>query len=1039
MEIKMVCILFLLLIISMGAVTASEESSDIMEVSDATEVTQNDGISYTFKNLTDDVKISGDSFDVQHDYTFNNETDDGYVVISKNDFVINGNNHIINGNEQSGIFNITGNNVTIRNLIFTNGKSAIGGIIDSTGEVTLDNVTFILNNVTFISDHTKYLGGAIANHGGKINCYNSSFIDNHAESGAAIFIENGELNIYNTNITSSIPNMYGQIWARFSTVNIDYLNLINASSRYSPAISVESCSNTRITNSRFINLTADMSAGAISLKVDGDLYIQNCEFINTQSFKNAGAVIADYRVDNCAVTILDTLFCNSSSLIGGAYVQLGSSLVMNNTRFINNNATHCGGALYLSLTNSEINNCTFDSNSAEDLEDYPGLGGAIYSDYDGVTIDCCKFINNSASMGNAIYFCDSDYEVFNTTFINNKNAIFSFFDKGALLENNKYNNDSVLNNQTFEYEKYIDTPGLTFDPITNNIEVSTIPTRFDLRDWGWVTPVKHQGHMGACWTFGTIGALESAILKAYGIELNLSEGNLHHSMIRYSHYGFLSTNEGGTCVRAVSYLLGWYGPNLEEYDVYDEVGKLSPDITSLDYDIIHLQDVIFIPRNMENNNSELKLAILKYGAVGGGYYAEYGGEGFYDSQRASHYTNESRAINHIVAIVGWDDNYSRDNFLITPPGDGAWIIKNSWGTDFGDGGYLYLSYYDKTFLSQTNVDYFAMAVVLENTIPYNKNYQHDYTWDGEFLNAPDNNIAYANVFNAAADDLLAAVGTYFQTGGENYTVTIKVNGEVKLVQEGISPYCGYHTIKLDKYIPIKKEDVFFVAITAGAMPYTGQQATRVHYVENTSFLLYEGEWVDTYKAQNMIACIKAYTVNDDTKVINAKDIAVDYVGGKYFSVKVVTADGHAVGEGAKVKFTINKKTTTVTTDKNGVAKIKITDGPGKYTLITTYKGKAVAKNTVTVKHILTATKQTVKKTAKSFTLKATLKINGKLVKGKWITFKFNGKTYRVKTNSKGVAQKILGKNVIKKLKKGKTYTVKVTYLKDTIKTTVKVR
>ena len=62
-----------------------------------------------------------------------------------------------------------------------------------------------------------------------------------------------------------------------------------------------------------------------------------------------------------------------------------------------------------------------------------------------------------------------------------------------------------------------------------------------------------------------------------------------------------------------------------------------------------------------------------------------------------------------------------------------------------------------------------------------------------------------------------------------------------------------------------------------------------------------------------------------------------------------------------------------------------------------------------------------------------------MLKEKWVTFKFNGKTYKVKTNAKGIAQKILNKNVIKKLKKGKTYTVKVTYIKDTIKTTVKVK
>mgnify|MGYP003307153114 CR=1 FL=1 len=83
-------------------------------------------------------------------------TDKGYVEISKSDFTINGNNHVIDGNRQSGIFNITGNNVTIKNLIFKNGKSETGGIIDSTGEVTLRNVTFIANNMTFLSDHIIY-------------------------------------------------------------------------------------------------------------------------------------------------------------------------------------------------------------------------------------------------------------------------------------------------------------------------------------------------------------------------------------------------------------------------------------------------------------------------------------------------------------------------------------------------------------------------------------------------------------------------------------------------------------------------------------------------------------------------------------------------------------------------------------------------------------------------------------------------------------------------------------------------------------------
>ena len=89
--------------------------------------------------------------------------------------------------------------------------------------------------------------------------------------------------------------------------------------------------------------------------------------------------------------------------------------------------------------------------------------------------------------------------------------------------------------------------------------------------------------------------------------------------------------------------------------------------------------------------------------------------------------------------------------------------------------------------------------------------------------------------------------------------------------------------------------------------------------------------------------------------------------------------------------------------------------------------------------MLTTSKVTVKKTAKSFTMQAKLKINGKLVSGKTIKFKLNGKTYTTKTNSKGIAKVTVKKNDIKKLKKGKTYTAQVTYSKDTIKTTVKVQ
>ncbi len=168
-------------------------------------------VSYTFTNLTDEIDTApGNVLDLKHDYTFSKEDDNGHVVISKDNFTINGNNHILNGNNQSGILYITGNNVTIKNLVFVKGNAVRGGAIYSTGNITLNNVTFIEN---YASDR----GGAIANYGGTVNCNNTRFIDNYAESGSAIYLEDGDLNLFNSFLTSRFPNMRGQIYAKTSS------------------------------------------------------------------------------------------------------------------------------------------------------------------------------------------------------------------------------------------------------------------------------------------------------------------------------------------------------------------------------------------------------------------------------------------------------------------------------------------------------------------------------------------------------------------------------------------------------------------------------------------------------------------------------------------------------------------------------------------------------------------------------------------------------------------------------------------------------
>ena len=95
---------------------------------------------------------------------------------------------------------------------------------------------------------------------------------------------------------------------------------------------------------------------------------------------------------------------------------------------------------------------------------------------------------------------------------------------------------------------------------------------------------------------------------------------------------------------------------------------------------------------------------------------------------------------------------------------------------------------------------------------------------------------------------------------------------------------------------------------------------------------------------------------------------------------------------------------------------------------------------LTVKHILKLKKVKVRKYARKLVLRASLnKVDDKYLKGKTIRFKFKGKTYKLKTNSKGIAKLTIKRKVLKKLKIGKNITYKASYLKDTRKRTVKVK
>ena len=176
------------------------------------------------------------------------------------------------------------------------------------------------------------------------------------------------------------------------------------------------------------------------------------------------------------------------------------------------------------------------------------------------------------------------------------------------------------------------------------------------------------------------------------------------------------------------------------------------------------------------------------------------------------------------------------------------------------------------------------------------------------------------------------------------------------------------------------------------------------------------------------------------KLTGAKDIEIYYGDSKTISLKVYDICGKLVGKDQVVKIKIGKNTFSVKTDKNGVAKLKIpsTITSGKYTITMTYKSAKVTKK-LTVKQVVTLKAIKVKKSAKKLVLQATLKKGKKAIKNAKVTFKFNGKTYKAKTNKYGIAKQTIKKSVLKKLKTGKKLTYSATYLKNTVKKTVKIR
>ena len=375
----------------------------------------------------------------------------------------------------------------------------------------------------------------------------------------------------------------------------------------------------------------------------------------------------------------------------------------------------------------------------------------------------------------------------------------------------------------YELSKLPTAPSLT--------QAQTYPATYDLRTLGKVSPVENQGQCGSCWTFATFGSLESYLLP--GLTTQYSENNLKN----LADFDYTCC-QGGDSAMSTAYLARWgttmtdstgstiyAGPVTSASDPYNLSCTSSPTTSQI---AMHVQNVYFLPlKQSPLDNNAIKSALMTYGGVFTGFYWDVNtspsvSSTYWNTATAAYYDGNVTAGNHAVTIVGWDNNFSAKNFSTTPPGNGAWIVKNSWGTSFGKSGYFYVSYYDKNMGYEENTVFTAQP-----TTNYTTNYQYDPFGMETTIGSGSSSTAYgANVFTANSTGTLNAVSFWAPVEGTQYTAQVYVNptnpsnptsGTLMSTISGTASnagyaYAGYYTESLNTTVPLTKGEKFAVVV-----------------------------------------------------------------------------------------------------------------------------------------------------------------------------------------------------------------------------------
>ena len=444
-----------------------------------------------------------------------------------------------------------------------------------------------------------------------------------------------------------------------------------------------------------------------------------------------------------------------------------------------------------------------------------------------------------------------------------------------------------------------------------SLSVYAAPAKYSAVEQGYITSVKNQGNWGICWAFSSTAISEASLIKEFPDKFNSGNTDLSENLLAYmvSHpslYGKLNSSGdyatytassatdyltlGGNVWAAGLGLMNGIGPYNENSDYpYSEDNTpsiVNKNFTESEYyevrnsSVAKITGVFQAHINNNSDNDEFKQLIMDYGAASLSYNENYTDNKFGEDGSSYYYNPNENTSNHAVTVVGWDDSIPASAFKTTPAGDGAWLIKNSWGDYSRDNGYFWLSYYDKS-ISGVGIAYDFTVDGADDYFDTRYSYDGGNSLASFGYSRPD--IYGANVFTADKDSYVTGAAAYTSAGNNIelsvYTGLQNASDPTSGTKSAVATmsnvkYEGYYSLKFDAPVKVKKGESF--AIVAKITKDSGTVRIYSEYGYSMNGLTYslkanKGEsfytynpsygWFDCTDSGKNNLMIKAYAVN----------------------------------------------------------------------------------------------------------------------------------------------------------------------------------